>query len=68
METDINKDFIFMHFARKTSALQRELITQWLKNRTNEEWYYEWRVVTGMKKRLNLRVKKGSYLSRAVGL
>ena len=42
METDINKDFIFMHFARKTSALQRELITQWLKNRTNEEWYYEW--------------------------
>ncbi len=42
METDIDKDFIFTHFARKTSALQRELIAEWLKNRTNEERYYEW--------------------------
>ncbi len=42
METDINKDFIFAHFARKTSSLQRELIADWLKNRTNEERYYEW--------------------------
>lgn len=42
METDINKDFIFAHFARKTSSLQRELIAQWLKDTANEERYYEW--------------------------
>jgi transmembrane sensor len=42
MESEINKDFIFNHFARKTSPLQRELITQWLRNKSNEEAYYEW--------------------------
>lgn len=42
MEPDINKDYIFNHFARKTSPLQRELIAQWLRERANEERYYEW--------------------------
>ncbi|WP_019987270.1 FecR family protein [Rudanella lutea] len=42
MGTDINKDFIFRHFARKTSTLQRELIAQWLRDPKNEETYYEW--------------------------
>ncbi|WP_080240630.1 FecR family protein [Spirosoma rigui] len=42
METEINKDFIFNHFARKTSPLQRELIAAWLRDKAHEELYYEW--------------------------
>ena len=42
MESDINKEFIFNHFARKTSPLQRELIAHWLREKANEESYYEW--------------------------
>lgn len=42
MESEINKEFIFNHFARKTSPLQRELIAHWLRQRANEERYYEW--------------------------
>lgn len=42
MESDINKDFIFRHFARKTSPLQRERIARWLRDKANEEAYYEW--------------------------
>jgi ferric-dicitrate binding protein FerR (iron transport regulator) len=42
MEPEINKDFIFNHFARKSSPLQRELIAQWLRHKANEELYYEW--------------------------
>lgn len=42
MESDIHKDLIFSHFARKTSPLQRELIARWLKDKANEEQYYEW--------------------------
>jgi transmembrane sensor len=42
MESEINKELIRSHFARKTSPLQRELIAQWLRQRENEEQYYEW--------------------------
>lgn len=42
MESEINKDFIINHFARKTSPLQRERIAQWLREKANEEQYYEW--------------------------
>ena len=42
METTINKEFVFNHFARKTSPLQRELIANWLQAKANEEQYYEW--------------------------
>lgn len=42
MEPEINKDFIVNHFARKTSPLQRERIAQWLREKANEEQYYEW--------------------------
>ena len=42
MESDIHKDLIFSHFARKTSPLQRELIARWLEEKANEEQYYEW--------------------------
>lgn len=42
MESAIDRDFIFRHFARKTSPLQRERIAQWLREKANEERYYEW--------------------------
>ncbi|GAB4033888.1 FecR family protein [Spirosoma gilvum] len=42
MEADVNKELIFSHFARKSSPLQRELIAQWLQQKSNEEQYYEW--------------------------
>lgn len=42
MEATINKEFVFNHFARKTSPLQRELIARWLQEKANEEQYYEW--------------------------
>lgn len=42
MESAINKELIFSHFARKSSPLQRELITQWLQHEANEEQYYSW--------------------------
>lgn len=42
MEPEIDKEFIFNHFARKSSPLQRELIAQWLRHKANEERYYEW--------------------------
>jgi transmembrane sensor len=42
METEINKEFIFSHFARKTSPLQRERIAAWLRDKAHEELYYEW--------------------------
>ena len=42
MESEINKEFILNHFARKSSPLQRELIAVWLRDKANEECYYEW--------------------------
>lgn len=42
METEVNKELIMNHFARKTSPLQRERIAQWLQEKANEENYYEW--------------------------
>lgn len=42
MEPEINKEFVFNHFARKTSPLQRELLARWLREQANEERYYEW--------------------------
>ena len=42
MNTSVNKELLFNHFARKTSPLQRQLIEDWLKNPASEEYYYEW--------------------------
>ncbi|PWK27569.1 FecR family protein [Arcicella aurantiaca] len=41
MNTNINKELLFNHFARKTSPLQRQLIEDWLKEEKNEELYYQ---------------------------
>ncbi|GAB3911143.1 hypothetical protein GCM10028803_51870 [Larkinella knui] len=42
MESEINKNLIFSYFGRTASPLQRELIGQWLREKKNEEQYYEW--------------------------
>jgi transmembrane sensor len=42
MDSEINKELIFRHFARKVSPLQRERIANWLRSTVNEEQYYEW--------------------------
>ncbi|QJW89278.1 DUF4974 domain-containing protein [Spirosoma taeanense] len=42
MESEVNKKLVFDYFARKTSPLQREQIGQWLREKANEEQYYEW--------------------------
>ncbi len=42
MRTEINKELIFDHFARKTSPIQRKEIEKWLTAREHEELYYHW--------------------------
>ncbi len=42
MEPEVNKNLIFNYFGRSASPLQRELIGQWLREKKNEELYYEW--------------------------
>lgn len=42
MRTEINKELIFDHFARKTSPIQRKEIERWLTAKEHEEQYYHW--------------------------
>jgi transmembrane sensor len=42
MEPTITKGLIFNYFKRRSSPLQRELISKWLQDKANEELYYEW--------------------------
>lgn len=42
MRTEINKELIFNHFARKTSPIQRKEIEKWLTEKVHEEQYYLW--------------------------
>ncbi len=42
MRTEINKELIFDHFARKTSPIQRKEIEKWLTVKEHEEQYYHW--------------------------
>ncbi|QDK77858.1 DUF4974 domain-containing protein [Spirosoma sp. KCTC 42546] len=42
MDSEITKELIFSHFARNISPLQRERIANWLREKANEEQYYEW--------------------------
>lgn len=42
MDSEINKELLFSHFAGNVSPLQRELIANWLRSAANEEQYYEW--------------------------
>lgn len=42
MRTEITRELIFDHFARKTSPIQRKEIERWLTNKEHEEQYYLW--------------------------
>lgn len=42
MQSAVTKELIFNHFKQGASPLQRELIGQWLREKANEELYYEW--------------------------
>lgn len=42
MHSTVTKELIFSHFRQEASPLQREMIEQWLREKANEELYYEW--------------------------
>ncbi|GAB4023294.1 FecR family protein [Spirosoma koreense] len=42
MNTPVNKQLIFEHFADRVTALQRRMIADWLQQPENRERYYEW--------------------------
>ena len=42
MESEIHKDLIFSYFNRKASPMQRQRISEWLRQKANEEQYYAW--------------------------
>lgn len=44
MNAEINKEFIFSYLSGKTSALQKQMIDDWVKNPANEELFYKWLV------------------------
>lgn len=41
-EGKVNKEFIFSYLSGSASALQKELIEDWIKNPVNEELFYKW--------------------------
>ncbi|HEV7347649.1 FecR family protein [Telluribacter sp.] len=44
MSAEISKDFIFNYLAGKSSALQKQMIDEWVKSPANEELFYKWLV------------------------
>ena len=44
MNAEINKEFIFSYLSGNSSALQKQVIDEWVKNPTNEELFYKWLV------------------------
>jgi len=42
MNAEINKDFIFNYFSGKTSALQKQMVDEWVKKPANEAVFYQW--------------------------
>ena len=44
MNAEINKEFIFSYLSGNTSALQKQVIDEWIKNPINEELFYKWLV------------------------
>lgn len=44
MNAEINKEFIFSYLSGKTSALQKQMIDEWVKDSVNEELFYKWLV------------------------
>lgn len=44
MNAEINKEFIFNYLAGKSTALQKQLVDEWVKNPAHEEVFYQWLV------------------------
>lgn len=44
MNAEINKEFIFNYLSGKTSALQKQMVDEWVKQPANEELFYKWLV------------------------
>lgn len=44
MNAEINKEFIFNYLAGKSTALQKQLVDDWVKDTTHEEIFYQWLV------------------------
>ncbi|MBD2755424.1 FecR family protein [Spirosoma validum] len=42
MDNLVNKQLIFEHFANRVTALQRQMIAEWLQHPENKEHYYAW--------------------------
>ncbi|MCU0341678.1 MAG: FecR domain-containing protein, partial [Spirosomaceae bacterium] len=42
MNSGINKNFIFNYLSGKASALQKQMIDEWVKEPANEELFYQW--------------------------
>ncbi|HEX9958026.1 MAG TPA: iron dicitrate transport regulator FecR, partial [Fibrella sp.] len=41
MNTTVHKQLLFAHFSGQATPLQQRLIEEWLKERINQEQYYE---------------------------
>lgn len=44
MNAEINKEFIFKYLSGKTSALQKQMVDEWVRDPLNEEQFYNWLV------------------------
>jgi len=44
MNAEINKAFVFNYLSGKSTALQKQLIDEWVKNAAHEELFYQWLV------------------------
>lgn len=44
MNAEINKEFIFNYLLGKSTALQKQLIDEWVKDAAHEELFYQWLV------------------------
>ena len=44
MNAEINKEFVFNYLSGKSTALQKQLIDEWVKNAAHEELFYQWLV------------------------
>ncbi len=44
MNAEINKEFIFNYLSGKSTALQKQLIDEWVKDAAHEELFYKWLV------------------------
>lgn len=44
MNAEINKEFIFGYLSGKTSALQKQMVDEWVKKPANEALFYQWLV------------------------